>query len=90
MSIGEQIAIVQQVKSDLEEFCMQIEKHKNDLGSSFYGYRGQGIPLEVADKYENDHYQSLEATIENINKDIYSAHYTYLDAVISGLYELMN
>lgn len=89
-TIGEQIALVQQVKNDLEDFCIQIEKHKNNLGSSFYKYKRQGIPLDVADKYETPHYKALEIAIENINKDIYSAHYKYFDKVIAGLYELMD
>jgi len=90
VSIGEQIALVQQVKNDLEELCMLIEKHKNDLGSSFYEYRRQGIPLEVADEYQTKHWDSLESTVDDIIKNISSAHYTYLDDVISALRELMN
>ena len=90
ITVGEQIILVHQVKSDLEEFCTQIEKHKNDLGISFYEYRRHGIPLEVADKYEEKHYSTLATKIEDINKDICNAHYTYLDALIAGLYELMD
>jgi len=85
ITIGEQIVLVQQVKNDLEEFCMQIEKYKNDLGSSFYEYRRQGIPPEVADMYEQKYFTYLETTIDKINEDICSAHLPYLDAVISRL-----
>ena len=89
-TVGEQIVLVQKVKNDLEEFYMQIEKHKNDLDSSFYGYRQQGIPSELAEMYEQQYYTSVATTIEDVKNDICNTHYTYLDAVISGLYELMD
>ena len=90
ISIGEQIVLVQQVKSDLEEFCMQIEKHKNDLRSSFYEYKQQGISSEVADVYEQKYYTHVESAIGRIIENICSVDYTYLDAVTARLYDLMD
>ena len=85
MILEVQIQKLHDMKNDLGEFCIQMKKHKDDLRSSLTGYKQQGFPKDIADKYEQRYFTSLETSVDDMISRIYSWHNSYIDGVTNDL-----
>lgn len=85
-----QIQKLQEMKSDLWNFCSLMQNQMSGLHSNLLTYKQQGFPKEIADKYEQRHYATAKNTIDQMTSRINTLHMNYLDGVIADLTRAVN
>jgi hypothetical protein len=90
MILEMQIQKLQDMKSDLNDFCMLMNNHLEELRGNLYAYKAEGFPKEISDKYEQRHYAPARQTVEQMINRIYTLHYNYIDGVIEDLTRALN
>jgi len=90
MILEMQIQKLQDMKSDLNDFCVVMNDHMEDLRGNLYAYKAAGFPKEISDKYELRYYAPARATVEQMINRIYTLHYNYIDGVIDDLTRALN
>jgi hypothetical protein len=90
MELQVQIQKLQEMRNYLGEFCVAMNRHINDLQQDLYGYKAQGFPREIADKYESYYYAPARNEVQDMITRINIAHYQYIDSVIGDLIRALN
>ncbi|MDR1348069.1 MAG: hypothetical protein LBJ63_06545 [Prevotellaceae bacterium] len=85
MELEVQIQKLQEMRSYLGDFCVEMNQQIDDLQTDLHGYKAHGFPREIADKYESFYYAPARNDIQEMITRINTYHYQYIDAVIEDL-----
>jgi len=85
MSLVTQMQKMQDMKRDLGDFCTNLNRLMNEIGSQLDGYVRQGFPVEIAQKYKAVFYNPQKNDIDNLIAEVQSKHFEYIDDTIAEL-----
>ena len=85
MSLEEQIRCMQELRSDLEDFCQEMLRFMDELQQDIKFLRSQGFSTETEETYQRGYYTPANNQVEEVVGDVRGAHYDYIDRVIERL-----
>lgn len=85
MSLTEQIQRLEEMKSYLGEFCIEMQNVMEKLNGQIVFLRSQGFSIETEQTYRKGYYTPAKSDVEQIINDIHTRHIPYIENVISDL-----
>ena len=87
MSLTEQIRRLEEMKSYLGDFCIEMQNVMEKLNGQIVFLRSQGFSIETEQSYRQGYYTPAKSDVERVIKDIHTRNIPYIEDVISDLDE---
>ena len=74
-----------EMRSTLHDFCNMLNVRMSELNDKLNEYVMQGFPTEIAATYYSRYYMDASQTVNSLVQVIQTAHYEYIDNVVSDI-----
>lgn len=85
MSLEEQLRCMQEMRSYLEQFCLQMNVVMDELGNDIEDLKNQGFSKETAQTYRQKYYQKAKEEVDTFVSHVQQNHFDYIDRVMEYL-----
>lgn len=79
-----------EMRSFLEDFCVLLNSRIDGLKDKLEQFVAQGFPSDIAMYYLQSYYMSEKQEINNLIQTVQTAHYSYIDEVVTDIDAAMN
>lgn len=90
MSLVTQKQKMLEMRQTLHDFCKLMNSRMDGLNDKLNEYVMQGFPTEIAATYYQRYYMNESQAINALVQTINTAHYDYIDKVVSDIQEAID
>lgn len=85
MSLEQQISCMQEMRSELGDFCKMMRGYMDAFQDDIQFLRSQGLSTETEERYQKGYYTPANEEVDRVISDIQRQHFDYIDRVIERL-----